>query len=442
MTHMSQHSPARLTLIVFALIICFFTALLMMPIMHAGTNKISLTDAFFTATSAICVTGLTTVNTATNWSFFGHIVIMFAMMIGGLGIMTLASFLGTRISRHTKLSQRLILAQETKSTLGEVGLLIKTVLLVSLIGQFIIFLLLLPFFHNKGDALISAVWHALFTSVSIFNNAGFTILPEGFTPYIDSFAFSIPLILGTFIGALGFPVILDVARNKIRRRKWNLTTHLTLIFYPALFILGAVVLLGFEWTNPLTLGASSIIEKLNATFVLSADARSSGISTIDISNLHQSSLLFLDALMFIGGGSASTAGGIKVTTFAVIIIALIAEARGNNDSEFLGKRLPTSTLRLAISVVILGAVTIGIGTLALLHITGLELSTILFEVISAFSTCGLSTGITATLPLSGKWVLIMLMFIGRTGTITLAAALALRTRKRAIRFPEERPIIG
>ena len=438
----ARNSPARLALIVFVLIIIIFTILLELPAATTTGRSAPLVDAFFTATSAVCVTGLVTVNTAMYWSGFGQFVIMIGMAIGGLGVMTLASILGMAVSRRIGLTQKFLAAGETKSRLGEVGSLIKTVIIVALSAQIILFFVLIPFFHNKGDPLLSALWHSLFMAVSIFNNGGFVIMPEGLTPYVGEWTLVIPIIFGTFAGAIGFPVIMDMSRNVRRPNKWNLTTKLTLVTYLLVFVFSAVAIGLLEWWNPATFGDLSVGERIAASALHAADARSSGLATVDIGNMNQTTWFLLDILMFIGGGSASTAGGIKVTTLAVLVLAVVAEARGDRDTEAFGKRLPPEALRLAIAAVLMGAILVGTGTIALLQMTDFELSQILFEVISAFGTCGLSTGITAALPESAKWVLIILMFAGRTGTMTLAAALALRARRRVIRLPEERPIIG
>lgn len=438
----ARNSPARLALIVFALIIIIFTILLELPAATTFGRSAPLADAFFTATSAVCVTGLVTVDTALYWSGFGQFIIMIGMAIGGLGVMTLASILGMAVSRRIGLTQKFLAAGETKSRLGEVGSLIKTVIIVSLSAQIVLFFVLIPFFHDKGDSLLEALWHSLFMSVSIFNNGGFVIMPEGLTPYVGSWSLVIPIIFGTFAGAIGFPVLMDISRNIRRPEKWNLTTKLTLVTYFVVFALSAVSIGLLEWWNPATFGDLTVGERIAGTLLHAADARSSGLSTIDISQMNQTTWFALDILMFIGGGSASTAGGIKVTTLAVLFLAVLAEARGDRDTEAFGRRLPAEALRLAIAAVLMGALLVGFGTLALLQMTDFELSQILFEVISAFGTCGLSTGITAALPEGAKWVLIILMFAGRTGTMTLAAALALRARRRVIRLPEERPIIG
>ncbi|MHA7132067.1 TrkH family potassium uptake protein [Oerskovia turbata] len=439
----ARHSPARLAVTVFAAVISLFTLLLMAPWATTSGRPASFIDALFTATSAVCVTGLVVVPTGTYWSTYGQIVILVGIKIGGLGVMTLASILGMAVSRRIGLTQKLLTASETKTTrLGEVGSLIRVVIITSTSIELLIALLLLPRFMVLEESFGEAAWHGLFYGISAFNNAGFIPTAEGLTPYVGDWMLLMPIILGVFIGSLGFPVILNLMRNRRRASKWSLHTKLTLSTSAILVVVAVVLFAAFEWTNEKTLGPLSLNEKILASLFAGVMPRSAGFSTIDINGMHESSWLITDALMFVGGGSASTAGGIKVTTLAVMLLAIISEARGDRDLEAFGRRVPRETLRLAVAVSFIGATTVLVSSLLLLEITGWTLDVILFETISAFATVGLSTGVTADLPTAGKYVLVVLMFIGRTGTMTLAAALALRDRRRVIRYPEERPIIG
>ncbi|WP_235857073.1 TrkH family potassium uptake protein [Occultella glacieicola] len=439
----ARRSPARLTLMVFVGVIAVVTALLSLPIATTSGESAPFMDALFMATSAVCVTGLTIVDVATYWSTFGHVVIMFAIMVGGLGVMTLASILGLAVSRRIGLTQRMLAAQETKTTrLGEVGTLIRAVIVASLSLTAVLALVLIPRFLAMGQGLGSAAWNGWFLAVSIFNNAGIGIIPGGLYDYVGDWWMCLPIIVGTFIGALGFPVILSVATNLRQPRRWTLHAKLTLITSAGLFALGALLIGAFEWTNPATLGKLPVADRILGALTAGMTPRSSGFSTVDVGQMSEATWFMQDALMFVGGGSASTGGGIKVGTFAVMLLAIVAEARGDRDIEAFGRRIELTIVRLAIAVSFIGATFVGLATLALLVQTDLHLDVILFEVISAFATCGLSTGITADLPTSSHYVLVVLMFAGRTGTMTLAAALALRERRRVIRMPEERPIIG
>lgn len=439
----AEKSPARLSISVFVAIIVLFTALLQLPIATTSTNRAPFTDALFTATSAVCVTGLTTVDTATYWSPFGQAIIALGIMIGGMGVMTLASILAFAVSRHIGLTQRMLTASETKTQrLGEVGALVRAVIVTSLIVEAALALVFFPRFVTLGDEALPALWHAIFMSISVFNNAGFVVLPHGLEPHVADWWFNLPIILGTVLGAIGFPVLLNVARRWRTPRKWTLHTKLTLTTYGLLSLLAFVAIPVLEWNNPATFGALDGSGKAVAALLFSVNSRTLGLATIDVADFNSSTWFLQDALMFIGGGTASTAGGIKVTTFAVLLLAIVAEARGDRDIEVFSRRIPNDTVRLSVAVAFIGATLVGIAALLLILITGESLDVVLFETISAFATVGLSTGLTPTLPEHGKLVLIALMFAGRLGTMTVAAALALRSNLRVVRMPEERPSIG
>ncbi|GAA2235851.1 potassium transporter TrkG [Rarobacter faecitabidus] len=444
----ARQSPARLAIFAFAGVIGFFTLLLMLPQATASGHSAPGVTALFTATSAVSVTGLTVVPTGIYWSTFGHVVLLIGIKVGGFGVMTLASILGLAVSRRIGLTQKLITASETKTTrLGEVGSLIRVVIVTSTTLEIALALLLTPRFIALRENVGEALWHSLFYAVSAFNNAGFVPTADGLTAHQSDWLLLLPIIIGVFIGSLGFPVILNVLRTlrHTRKRRWShfsLHTKLTLVTSSLLLLIGSTLFLLTEWSNPATIGGLSGPGKLLEGLMMGVMPRSGGLATFDVSQSHETTWLITDALMFVGGGSASTAGGIKVTTLAVIILAIFAEARGDRDVEAYGRRIPPETLRLAVAVVFIGATTILITSLVLLQISGSTLDRVLFESISAFGTVGLSTGLSAELPPAGQYVLAALMFVGRTGTMTVAAALAIRERRRVIRLPEERPIIG
>ncbi|BDZ41312.1 potassium transporter Trk [Paraoerskovia sediminicola] len=439
----ARQAPARLAVSVFGAVVMIFTLLLMPPWATASGRHAPFVDALFTATSAVCVTGLVVVPTGTYWSTYGQVVIIVAIKVGGLGVMTLASILGMAVSRRIGLTQRLLTAAETKTTkLGEVGSLVRVVIVTSTAIELAIALLLFPRFIVLEESVGEAAWHALFYGVSAFNNAGFVPTAEGLAPHVSDWMLLLPIVIGVFIGSLGFPVILNILRSRRNTRRWSLHTKLTLTMSAILVLVAMVLFAVFEWRNPDTLGPLSWPTKLLTILFAGVMPRSGGFSTIDVGSMHESSWLITDALMFVGGGSASTAGGIKVTTLAVMLIAIVAEARGDRDMDAFGRRIPRDTLRLAIAVTFIGATAVLLSSILLLEITGWTLDVVLFEVISAFATVGLSTGVTESLPEVGKYVLVVLMFVGRTGTMTFAAALALRDRRRIVRMPEERPIIG
>jgi Trk-type K+ transport system membrane component len=235
--------------------------------------------------------------------------------------------------------------------------------------------------------------------------------------------------------------MLVLSRSR-RPADWDLHTKLTMTTTTLLLVISVVTISAFEWTNPATFGGLDLHEKLLAGMFAGVMPRSGGFSTVDVGEMNEATWLATDALMFVGGGSASTAGGIRVTTLAVLFLAVVAEARGDEDVEVYRRRIPASTIRIAVTVLLVGATVVLLGSLLLLALTGFSLNVVLFEVISAFATCGLSNGITPDLPDAAKYVLVAMMYIGRTGTMTLAGALALRERARMFRLPEERPVVG
>lgn len=442
----ARSSPARLAIVVFSLVVLLFSALLSLPAATASGQRAPYADALFTAVSAVCVTGLVTVDTATYWSGLGHVLILVAIKVGGLGILTLACLLGLAVAHRLGLRQRLIAASETKALgLGEVASLLRAIVVVSTSVELVIAALLFPSFVAYGDGVGSALWHSVFYGISAFNNAGFVVHDGGLARWTaDPFVLG-PIALGVFVGSLGFPVVLAIARDWSRRgrfRRWGLHAQLTLTTTLVVLAVSVALMALLEWTNPATFGQQPVGTRALNVLFSSVMPRSGGFNTVDIGAMRESTWLLHDVLMFIGGGSASTAGGIKVTTLAVLVLAGVAEARGDRDVEAFGRRIPPASLRLAVTVLLAGSGIVVVGTLALLAITGQPLGVVVFEVISAFATCGLSTGLTPDLPDGGKYVVAALMFTGRTGTITLAAALALRERQRVVRLPEERPVVG
>jgi trk system potassium uptake protein TrkH len=249
-------------------------------------------------------------------------------------------------------------------------------------------------------------------------------------------------LLGVFLGSIGFPVIYVLSRNLRRPRRWSIHVKLTLLTSAILIVAGAVAYATLENNNARTFGSLNGVDTVFQALFLSVMTRSGGFATIPIDRLNGSSLLVTDMLMFIGGGSASTAGGIKVTTLAVLFLAAFAEARGRTSMEAFGRKIPSDVLRLAVSVSLWGATTVAVSTITIAQITKAPLDFVLFDVISAFATSGLSTGLTASLPDAGIYVMAATMFLGRVGTVTLAAALAVSTSRQLFTRPEERPIVG
>ncbi|WP_229659470.1 TrkH family potassium uptake protein [Nesterenkonia alkaliphila] len=440
---MAQSSPPRLALIIFAAVIALFTTLLMMPWATPGGRSAAFHDALFVATSAVTVTGLTPVNTADDWSLAGQIVILIGIQVGGLGIITMAALLAVSVTRHLGLRTRLV-AQEGISTgrLGEVGHLLKTVIICSVVVQAALAAVLIPrLIMLEGDALQGA-WYGLFYAVSSFNNAGFVIHSDGLAGVGNDPAVVWTVMIGVFLGSLGFPVLYVLWKHRWHIKQWSLHSKLTMEVTTILLFAGAAIYAFMEWNNSSTIGEMDLWEKLQNSLFASANMRSGGFSVVESNLEHSETMLVSDALMFAGGGSASTAGGIKVTTLAVIFLAFLAEARGHEESSAHGRTIPAQAVRVAVSVVAMGATAVLLSTLALMTISDLDVGRPLYESISAFATVGLTSGLTAELPPSGLYVLTLLMFTGRVGIITFAAALTVRQRRVRYRYPEGRPLIG
>ncbi len=440
----ANSSPARLALTTFAVVILIFTALLSLPAASAAGVVTPIHQALFTAVSAVCVTGLTVVSTAAHWSFFGQLIILVAIFVGGLGTLTLASLLALMVSKKLGVRGKLI-AQEAMNNagrLGEVGTLLRIVILTSITIEGVLAVVLVPRFLALEEGFGQALWHGVFYAISAFNNAGFTPHSDGIVPYETDLWILVPLMVGVFLGSLGFPVVMGLHQSGLRWKTWSLHTKLTIQVSLILLAAGTVLWGLLEWNNVRTIGTMSLGDKITHSLFASVMTRSGGFNLVDQNQMDSATMLLTDALMFAGGGSASTAGGIKVTTIAVMFLAIVAEARGDADVKIYGRTIPEGTMRVAISVIVAGATLVSVSSLLLLQISGASLDRVLFESISAFATCGLSTNLSAELPPEGVYILSALMFAGRVGTVTLAAALALRQRRQLYHYPEERPIIG
>ena len=449
-------SPSRFAIVIFSALILLFTALLSLPIASANGVVTPLADALFTAVSTICVTGLATVDMATHWSFFGHALIFVGVNIGGLGVLTLASVMGLVISKRLGLRAKLIAAGDTNPMrahggpvnesqtvrLGEVGQLLRTVAISALVIEAALAVLLYPALVMAGTDPVGALWEAPFYAAMAFTNTGFSPNPGGLAPFADDYLVLILLMAGVFLGSIGFPVIYTLSKHLWHVKKWSLHTKLTLITTVLLFVVGAGVFLLLEYDNPRTFGSMDAGETTFQAFFLSAMTRSGGFSVIEQSDLNGSSLLVSSMLMFVGGGSASTAGGIKVTTLAVLALAVWSEAKGRSSVEAFGRRIPSDVQRVALSVVAWGATIVAVSTIAVTQITKEPVVDVLFDVISAFGTVGLSTGVTASLPDPATYVMAATIFMGRVGTVTLAAAVAATSRTQLYSLPVERPIVG
>lgn len=437
-------NPARSVLLGFAALILLGTALLMLPVATEPGQRTSPITALFTATSAACVTGLVTVDTATHWSAFGEGVILALIQIGGFGVMSAASLLvlivGRRITGATA-----ILSQTESRTVEheETRAVLRGIAQVTLVVQGTVALLLfLRFWLGYDMPLGRAAYHGVFHSLSAFNNAGFGLRPDSIVPWAEDPFVNLPIMAAVMIGGIGFPVLWGLRRHLFRVGRWSVHMLVTVWVSVFLWVAGTVAVAAFEWTNPKTLGGLSPGGRVLAAAFQSVVARTAGFNSVSVGDLHPETLLTLDGLMFIGGGSAGTAGGLKVGTFALLGFVIWAELRGEPTVHAFHRRLPSATIRQALTVALLSVGAVATGTAGLLIGTDADLDDVLFEVISAFATVGMSTGLTPTLGVGGQLILVGLMFFGRLGPITLGVALALRERPRRYEVPEERVLVG
>lgn len=436
--------PARAVALAFALLIVLGTGVLMLPVATPGAGGAPFSTALFTSTSAVTVSSGTVVDTATYWSTFGQATIIVLVQIGGLGILTGAALLFLVVARRLGLRTRLIAQAETPGVdLGDLRRILRAVGVLALVVEALATLLLsLRLWLSYDYSVPSSLWRGLYLAIGAFCNAGFSLWSDNFERFATDAWMSLTVALTIIVGGLGVPVWLDVVRRDRHPRRFTLHTKLTLWVSAALLVLGTVLLIAFEWDNESTLGAFSVPGRLVAGFFSAVSPRSAGFSSVDYGAMEPESILSVDGLMFIGTASGSTGGGIKVTTFALLLLMVLAELRGEPEVTAFRRQVAAPLQRQAVSIMVISAAAVGVATLAIAAMSAFGLSDALFEAISAFGTVGLSIGGTGSLPDSCQAILIVLMYLGRVGPLTLGVALALRERRRLYRFPEERPLVG
>ncbi|MFF3923251.1 TrkH family potassium uptake protein [Paenibacillus lactis] len=443
----NQMTPPKFLAIGFAAITLVGTFLLKLPISTADGTSTPIIDAFFTAVSALSVTGLAVVDTGLHWSGFGQIVMLLLIQLGGLGFMTSATWVALMFNRRISLRERMIL-QEAMGQYQIQGIvdLIRRVLIYTLIIEGTGALLLTLRFSSMMP-LSEAAYFGIFQSISIFNNAGFDLMSQihgpfaGFASYVADPFVNIVLMVLIFLGGIGFIVIFDLIEYP-KCRKLSLHSKVVLTVTSLLIVIGALMIFVLEYNNAKTLGPLSYPTKWMASIFSSITPRSGGVSTLDIASLEQSTQFFMILLMFIGAAPGSTGGGIKVTTFAVLIGAVITMIQGKRDVVLYRHRISQAVVYRSVTLTILSLLLL-VGASMFLSITESgEFLRILFEAVSAFGTVGLSMGLTGELSGIGKITIALLMFLGRLGPLTLAYAISKKNAKELYRHPEGRITIG
>jgi Trk-type K+ transport system membrane component len=364
--------------------------------------------------------------------------------------MTIGSVLALIASNRVGLRQRMLAQAEIGAVdIGDLRRLIGAIAKITVGVEGVLAAVLFVRFWQGGyeTNVGHAAYSALFHSISAFNNAGISLYSDNLARFVTDPVVVLGVSMGFIIGGLGFPILVEFSRRFAERRsaarlQWSLHTKITLLVTAALLVFGPLIVMTFEWTNPATLGPLDTFDKVLAGWFQGVTPRTAGFNTVDIGGMNEPTLLVITTLMFVGAGPASTAGGIKVTTFAVLGFVLWSEVRGNTDMNVFRRRLPANLIRQALTVALLAIGLVVGATLVLMSVEDLTLTPALFEVTSAFGTVGLSTGITGSIGASGHLLLVLVMLTGRVGPVTFVTALALRERVPAYRYPEERPIIG
>ena len=444
----SKLTTTHVILLSFLLAIVVGAGLLSLPVSAADGTSVPFLDALFTATTSVCVTGLVVVPTATAWSFFGQAVILVLIQIGGLGIITVVSCLMLMVQKRIGLGESLLLqdAFNLNSLAGLARFVRRVVLgtfLVEGVGALLYMTVFVPQFGLRG------VWISVFNAVSAFCNAGIDVI--GSNSLCDYVAH--PMVNGVtcgliILGSMGFPVwwdVLRVVRLKKRRRFRFLTLHskLALSATAVLLVGGTALILLFEYGNAQTLGSLPFFQKLQAAFFQAVTTRTAGFITLPQEHLTNASSLVCLLLMFIGGSPVGTAGGIKTVTFVVLLGAAFASIRNRHDVSFFHRKVSSRTVAKALAVAGMSCMILFVSTVLLAAVTDASAMDLLYETVSATATVGLTRNLTSMLGAAGKWILIVTMYLGRVGPISLAVAFRVRKKDpNVVRDPVEAVSVG
>ena len=427
----------------FFIIILIGAIILNMQFSSSKGENIGFLDALFTATSSVCVTGLIVADTGTYWSNFGKFVIMVLIQIGGLGFMTIGT-LGVLISGEKLSYSNKLLIQDSLSHEKTSGIIkfCKRIVLVSLFIEFV-GAICLSFAFVPEFGLVKGLWYGIFHSVTAFCNAGFDIIGNfsSLTSYFNNPIVNITIMLLIILGGLGFSTIFDINRKRAFK-KFRLNTKIILITTAILIVIPTFLFFIFEMNNPKTLGNMNLGEKILASLFQVVSPRTAGYNTIELSQMYDSTKFLTIILMFIGGAPASTAGGLKITTFAIIIISVYCLFKQRSEIEVFGRTIPFKNLNKALVSLVIGFTLIITGTMIILSNSDFDFLTVLYEVTSAYATVGLTLGITTKLNAVCKITLIILMFMGRVGSLTVLYSFIKTDSKKKYKYPKEEINIG
>lgn len=441
-------SPFKILAIGFATVILTGGILLSLPISSVSGQYTSLLDTIFTATSAVCVTGLVVLDTGTYWSVFGQWIILILIEIGGLGFMALSTIFALLLGKRISLRERLVM-QEAYNTFSLQGVIshVRYMLFFTLAVQGGAALILMTQFiplYGIGTGIYYGIFHA----ISAFNNAGFDLLGNFTSVTVLNTNKVVLMTLGTLIniGGLGYLVwreIISSIRSKKKLKNFSLHSKVVLTISLTLVLFGSLIFLIFEWNNPATMQGMRFSDKIVNSYFSATTPRTAGFNSISNSEMSPAGKLLTMAYMFIGGSPGSTAGGVKTTTLGIVIFTLISVLKGREDVEVYHKKLSQSTVYRAVAVFLLGIsiVVMGVMVLSIAEV-GATFEVILYEVLSAFGTVGLTQGITPSLTAVSKVTLTLIMYMGRVGPLTVMLALAGKQSKANVKYPEGKLLIG
>lgn len=416
--------------------------ILSLPISSATGEGTNFLDSIFTSTSAVCVTGLITLDTSTHWSLFGQTVIMILIEIGGLGFMTFTTLIAIIIGKKITLRERLVM-QEALNTFGIQGLvnMVRYVIVFTLSVQFFGAILLSTQFVPKFG-LGKGLFYSVFHSISAFCNAGFDLFGTSLTGFYNNSVIILVISALIIIGGLGFTVWLEIYHFKSGKK---LSVHAKIVILTSIILVfgGALLMFVFEFSNPETLGSMNFKDKTLNAFFASVTTRTAGFNSISIDGMTIAGKFLTILLMFIGGSPGSTAGGLKTATFGIIILTVISVIKGREDTEAFGRRFSKELVYKAFSLMVMGVGLVIMVTMILSYTeVGVSFMDLLYETVSALGTVGLTTGVTPNLTAPGKLLIMLMMYFGRVGPLTVALAITRRRRKSGYKYPEGKILIG
>lgn len=443
-----KKNPGVIIVVSFLCVAIIGILLLSLPCMTTDGQGLGFSDAAFMAVSGSCIIGLSVIDVSTELTFWGQLVLLGLIQTGGVGFMTLATSVFAALGIRMGFSYRNIMKESLNhNTYYDIFSLTLTVVrytfLIEGIGAVLLALRFVPLF-----GLTRGLWYSIFHAVSAFNNAGFDLFGNSLESFVGDWYVNAVFMFLIIIGGMGFVVILELITQWRRKEepfefvRFSLHTKVVLIITALLLGVGTIAYLVIEFNNPATLGPLPLDEKLLAAMFQSVTSRTAGFSTIVLGNMQDSSILIMMFLMFVGGSPGSTSGGIKTTTFGIVLLAVYAVVRGREELVVLGRRISVPTILKSLAVIVVSMMLILTSLISLSLVENTSLLQLAFEVISAFSTTGASIGATTQLSIIGKFILMLTMFLGRIGPLTIMLALTVKSKKSKLQYPEGQIMIG